>query len=123
MSSSSITVKTKADANVVLTLAGQTANGALYLDATRQLAVPKTLSFNYQVGAPGSRGNDKLSVTLKDSAANAITGEVKTLQAKLEISVPRDAAITRTMVDEIICHFQALSVDAYAEAIAGALVP
>jgi hypothetical protein len=123
MASASITLKTKADANVVYTLVGQTANGASYKDATRSLALPRTLDFQFVLGNPGSLGNDKIIVILKDSAENAATGLVKTLQLKIEVSVPRDAAITTTMVEDILCQLQALSVDANAEYLADAIVP
>ncbi len=123
MASATITLKDKADANIVYSLVGQTANGASYKDATRALSVPRTLDFQYVLGNPGSLGNDKLVITLKNSAANADTGLVKTLQLKIEISVPRDSAITTAMVEDIICQLQALSVDANAEIIADAMVP
>lgn len=94
MASATIVVVDKAGANQTFSLVGQTSNGALYKDATRALSVPRTLEFQFALGAPGSLGNDKISVIIKNSAANAVTGLVKTLQLKLEISVPRDAAIT-----------------------------
>lgn len=123
MASATITLKDKADANVVFTLVGQTANGASYKVASRALSVPKTLDFEMKLGTPGSLGNDKIIITIKDSAANEDTGLVKTLVAKLEVSVPRDPAITTTMVEDIFCHFVPLFVDANAEALADGLVP
>lgn len=123
MASATITVKDKADANVVFTLVGQTANGALYKDATRSLALPRTLEFQFSLGAPGSLGNDRVTVILRNSVQNSDTGKVSTIQAKLEVSIPRDSAVTTAMVEDIICHYQALTVDTNAEILADALVP
>jgi len=123
MASATITVVDKAGANVVYSLVGQTSNGALYKVATRSLNVPKTLEFQFSLGQPGSLGNDKVVVILKDSAANATTGLVKTLQVRMEISIPRDAAITTAMVEDNICHWQSLAADAIAEVLADAMVP
>ncbi len=123
MASATIVLKDKADANITYSLVGQTANGASYKDATRALSTPRTLDFQFVLGNPGSLGNDKLIVTLKNSAANADTGLVKTLQLKIEISIPRDSAITTAMVEDIICQLQALCVDANAEILADAMVP
>lgn len=123
MASATITVKDKADNNVVFSLVGSTANGATYKVATRELSVPKTLEFEFRIGAPGSLGNDKVIVTLKDSVLNSDTGLVKTAQLKLEVSIPRDAAITSNVVEDLICHLQALTVDTVAETLADAMVP
>jgi hypothetical protein len=122
MASATITLKDKADANVVFSLVGQTADGALYRDATRSLALPRTLEFKFNLGQPGSLGNDKITVTIKNSVADS-DGKVFTLQEKVELSIPRSTAVTTAMVEDIICHLQALSVEANAESLADALVP
>lgn len=123
MASATIVVVNKAGENQTFSLVGQTANGALYKDATRSLAVPRTMEFKFDLGSPGSLGNDKISVIIRDSAQNETTGKVVTLQAKMELSVPRDAAITTAKVEDIICHWQSLAVDAIAESLADAMVP
>jgi len=123
MASATHVVHTKADADETFTLASTTSTGAIYKVASRALSVPKTLEFKFELGNPGSLGNDKLSVIFRDSAANSTTGLVKTLQVKMEVSVPRDAAITTAMVEDNICHLANLLADAVAENIADAIVP
>lgn len=123
MPSATITLKTKADADVVMTLVGQTPTSAEYKLTSRSLSVPKTMTFKYQLGNPGSLGNDKVFVEIKDSAQNATTGLVKTLGAKLELSIPRDAAITVEMVEDILCHYTSLLTDTNAEKLAAGTTP
>jgi hypothetical protein len=123
MSSSTLTVVNLADANVVYTLVGQTANGASYKDATRGLSTPRTLEFQFTIGAPGALGNDKLVVTFSDAQQNAITGKVVVARARVELSVPRDAAITETMAKDLLAQVTSLLTDARIENIYDGIVP
>lgn len=123
MASATLTLVDLADANVVFTLVGQTSNGATYKVATRSLSLPKTLDFQYQLGAPGSLGNDKLIVTIADSVANSTTGKVSTARAKLEMSVPRDSAVTETVISDLLAHFTSLLTDARIGNIVDGIVP
>lgn len=123
MASATIVVVDKAGANQTFTLVGQTANGALYKDATRSLSLPRTLEFQFVLGNPGSLGNDKIIVTIKNSVQNSTTGKVVTLQCRMELSIPRDAAITTAMVEDMICHWQSLAIDAISENLADGIVP
>lgn len=123
MASATIVVVDKAGANQTFSLVGQTSNGALYKDATRGLSNPRTMEFQFNLGNPGSLGNDKVSVIIKDSHINETTGKVVTLVCRMDVSIPRDSAITSAMVEDIICHWQSLSVDATAEILADAMVP
>lgn len=74
------------------TVVGTTARGASFKDTTRALALPLSLDINFIVGAPGTKANDKLVVTFRNSVINDDTAEVSTGSAKLEVSVPRDTA-------------------------------
>jgi len=122
MASATITLKDKSDANIVYTLVGQTANGALYKNATRPLTTPQTLEFQFLLGSPGSLGNDKVVIILRDSNADA-TGKVVTLQNRMEMSIPRSTAISTGRIEDMFAQNQALFVDANCEALADALVP
>lgn len=123
MASSSLVLVDLADANVTFTLAGQSATGALYKVATRSLALPKTMTFDFKLGSPGSLGNDKLVVTIADTVQNSTTGKVVTASAKLEVSVPRDAAVTETVVADLLAHFTSLMTDARINNIIDGIVP
>lgn len=123
MASATITVKTYADANVVLTAAGQTSTGAIYKDSTRSLSLPRTLEFQFAIGAPGSKGNDRLTTTIKDSVQNSTTGLVSTGSIKVEVSVPRDAAWTETMTKDLMAYLQDLFVNGTIDALADGMVP
>lgn len=123
MASATLTLVDLADANVVFTLVGQTANGALYKVATRSLVLPKTLEFQYQLGAPGSLGNDKLIVIIRDTTQNSTTGKVVTSTARLELSVPRDASVTETVMSDLLAHYTSLLTDARIGNIVDGIVP
>lgn len=123
MPSSTITLVDLADANVVFTLVGSTSTGALYKVADRSLSLPKSLEFQYKLGAPGSLGNDKLIVKLADSVQNADTGKVSTASAVVEVSVPRDSAVTETVIKDLMAHITSLLTDARIENIYDGIVP
>lgn len=123
MASSSITLVDLADANVVFTLAGQSEKGAAYKVADRALNVPKTLDFQFNLGSPGSLGNDKLIVTLRDSVQNADTGKIVSAQVRVEVSVPRDSAITPTVVSDLLAHITSLFTDARIGNVVSGIVP
>lgn len=123
MASATIVLKTYADANVTFTNAGQTSNGAVYKDSTRALSLPRTLEFSYGIGNPGAKGNDRLTVTIKDSVQNSTTGLVSTGSIKVELSVPRDATWTETMTKDLMGFLQELFVNANIDAIADGMIP
>lgn len=104
------------------TLVGVSDTGALYRDATRTLALPLSVKFDYKVGAPGSKGNDRLFVTISDTVQNSSTGLVSTAAAKLEMSVPRDAAWAAGMTEDILAYMANLLTSGYRTAIADATV-
>lgn len=75
-------------------LVSQTTSGALYKDTSRSLAEPLSIEFKFNIGAPGSKGNDKISVIIRDTVINSTTGLVSTGSISWIISVPRDSAFT-----------------------------
>lgn len=123
MASSTITVTDLADASVVFTLAGQSEKGAAYKVATRSLSLPKTMDFQFSLGNPGSLGNDKLLITLKDSTLNSTSGKVVTTQVKVEASVPRDTSVTETVIADLFAHITSLLTDARIGNIIDGIVP
>lgn len=123
MASDPITLLNLANDSQVYNLTGIKNSGAAYKMANQELATPRTLDFDFKIGAPGSLGNDTVVVTLRDSRQNADTGQVKTLSAKLILSIPRDAAITNAIVVDEICQMASLLSDANAAVLADAMVP
>lgn len=107
------------------TVIGQTARGASYKDASRPLALPQSLNIDYQVGVPGSKGNDKLVVTFRNSVVNSETQVVSVGSAKLEVSVPRDSsAWTGSATEDLLAFISDfLSVTERRESIADGMVP
>jgi hypothetical protein len=122
MASSTYALLNLADETVTYTLVSQTENGAQFRDATRALALPRSLNFQYKIGNPGAKGNDKLIVTLKDTVQNATTGLVSTGSAKLEVSVPRDSAWTTTFSEDLMAQMANLLSDTAIGKIADAIV-
>jgi hypothetical protein len=123
MASSTITLKDEADANVVYTLVGQTADGAVYRNAAAPLGLPQGLTFSIKLGVPGSKSNDRIDVKLHLSVENSETGLVSTGTAKISLSLPRDSAWTEQMSQDIMIQLQDLFSDANAILIADGLVP
>jgi len=123
MPSSSITLINKADANIVYNLVGAHAAGATFKDVDRSLALPRTLEFNYKIGQPGALGNDKLIITLKNALNDTVLGKTVVAQASLEVSVPRAAVVTATVIEDLLCQFASLLTDANAEKINDGVVP
>lgn len=123
MAASSYTLKDIAVADVVFSLTGATANGAEYKLATRSLALPLTLGIAFNLGAPGSKGNDHLLVTFKDTVENSSTGVISTGSVKVDVSVPRDGGWTTTKTEDLMAYVASLLSAARIPNIADAIVP
>lgn len=110
--------------SIAYSLVGSNANGASYKNATRSLALPQTLDFSNSIGSPGSKGNDKLTITLKNSVENGTSGLVSTGSAKLIVSVPRDSAWTATDTADLLYQLHTLlDTAADNDSIADGIVP
>lgn len=123
MASATVTLKNKADVNVVYTLVGVTDRGASYKDATRTLGLPRTLTMNTQLGAPGSLGNDRITMTLRNSVQNSGSGLVSTGSVSVTLSVPRDSTWTETDSEDLLIQLQDLFTDANSAKIADGICP
>lgn len=123
MASSTLTLVNLADANVVYTLAGQTTEGALYKDATRVMSLPQSLSFGFQIGTPGSQGNDRMTITLRNAVRNATTEVVSVGTCKVEISIPRDGGWTATNGNDLLAELASLLTDANLQKIVAGVIP
>lgn len=123
MASATITLKDEADANVVYTQVGQNETSALYKDATRELALPRTLRFQFKLGNPGAKGNDQIIMKLNNSVENATSGLVSTGSVSVVLSIPRDSAWTNQMSEDLLIQLQDLFADANSIALADGLVP
>jgi hypothetical protein len=88
--------------DVVFTLAGSTSKGAIYKVTDRSLALPQTLEFTNNIGNPGSKGNDHVVVSLKNTVQNGDTGLVSTGSLKMDLSIPRDSAWTSTDTEDLM---------------------
>lgn len=125
MSASVILLADDAAADVTFTLVSQTANGAFYKLVSRPLSEPLSLQFQYNIGAPGSKANDKLIVTVRDTKVNATTLEKCTGTIKVELSIPRDAdALGADFAEDLMSYIgDLLSHATWRGEIADAIVP
>lgn len=109
---------------VTYNLVAQSSNGATYKNAARTLGLPQTLEFQYNVGNPGQKGNDRLNITLRNAVNNSTTGVVSVGSLSIVISVPRDSAWEDGFTEGIIdAASDLLSNTTSAAAIADAIVP
>lgn len=122
MASSTITLKDKADANVVYDLVGQTPTSAVYTNSDRTLGLPEKLTFTYKVGAPGSKGNDRIMCKLENCVEDG-DGLVSTGSVTVTLSVPRNSAWTTTFSEDLLIQLQDLFTDANSAVIALAQTP
>lgn len=76
------------NADTTYTLVGATSRGAEYKDATQELSTPRTLKFIYNIGEPGSKAHDRLSVVISKTGLDA-DGVSHTGSVKVELSIPR----------------------------------
>lgn len=109
--------------NVVYTLIGQTDKGSFYKNRDRSLALPQTLNFDFNIGNPGSNGNDRLKIALANSIQNSSTGQVKTGSLKIEVSVPRDSEWTTTDTEDLLAQVVDLLTNANIAVIADGATP
>jgi hypothetical protein len=123
MASSSITLKDKADSNIVYTLVGSSNNGAEFRNADRALGLPQSLSFQFIIGNPGAKGNDKVVMKLQNVVQNSSSGVVSTGSVKIELSVPRDSEWTTTDTEDLLIQLQDLFADARVATIADGITP
>jgi len=124
MASSTLTLQENDETtDVVFALVGSNSSGAAYKVAARSLNLPQTLDFNYAVGAPGAKGNDKLTITIRNSVENSTSGLVSTGSAKVILSVPRDSAWTDTDTADALHQLADLFTSARNVLISDALVP
>lgn len=123
MASATLTLHDHAEADIVYSLVSQHAKGAQFKLVTRALALPLSLDFNYQVGEPGSKGNDRCIVTLRDTVQNGTTGVVSTGSVKVEISIPRDSAWVSPYTENLLSSLVQLLTSGNREKIADAIVP
>jgi hypothetical protein len=123
MGSATITLKDKADADIVYTKVGETDKGATYRNASRTLGLPQSIGFSFQIGAPGAKGNDRINIVLKNSVVNSDTGLVSTGSCSIQLSVPRDSEWTTTDSEDLLIQLQDLFTDANAALLADAITP
>lgn len=123
MASATHVLKTEDETNITFTLLGQSPNSAVYKDVDRALALPHSLNFNYNVGAPGAKGNDRITCKIANTVQNSETGLVSTGSVTIVLSVPRDDAWTVQMSQDILIMLQDLFTDANSIKIASAQVP
>jgi hypothetical protein len=123
MAASTFTITNHDDSTYVQTRVGSTADGALYKDTSRALSLPRTLEFINKVGAPGSKGNDRLSFVFRNTVQNSTTGLFSTGSLKLEVSVPRDSSWTEAMTRDLYQGVVSILDDTAIESMADALVP
>jgi len=59
----------------------------------RDLALPKTLTIERKIGAPGKTANDHILIRISQSERNATTGLIATASATLDLSIARDTSV------------------------------
>jgi hypothetical protein len=123
MASASHTLTDFLDATLDVDLVSQTLEGAVYRLSSRSFAEPFSLEFVNKIGAPGSNGNDKVTVLLRNTNSNTTTGKLYTSTAKLELSIPRDSDWDDASSKDMLARVINLMSDANIALVIDAMVP
>jgi len=123
MASTTLSLKDEAETAIVYSLVGQTPDAAVYRNVNRSLALPQSLDFKFKLGSPGAKGNDKITVTLRDTVQNSTTGVVSTATLAINVSIPRDDAWTEQMTQDLLIQVQDLLSDANSISLADGITP
>jgi hypothetical protein len=102
MLSSDITLDKKDGTDVVFRLVNSSADGSRRIDVASSLALPNTLVIKHTQSGKAPNIIDRHLVQLNKAVATS-TGSV-VLNCNFTIAVPRDVAVTPTMVYDVICH-------------------
>lgn len=110
--------------DVVFSLVGNTADGAVYRVSSRALSLPQGMDIQMQIGNPGAKGNDHIKIIIRNVVRNATTGAVSTGSVTLDLSVPRDsAAWTDTDSQDLLAFVANFLTSGRRESLVDALVP
>lgn len=93
----------KADGtDVIFKLVKMANDGSQRLDAATTLALPTTLSIKHSVSGPSTKLVDRHLVQLNKTVAAAIG--TATLNVNFTVAVPRDVAVTPTIIADLVSH-------------------
>lgn len=116
MASQTVTLYYNATQTQAFNLVSSGSNGAAFIASGRPLSQPIVLEISRKINS-NSVGNDKITLRIARTDANATTGKLATFQAKLELSVPKDVSvITPTIQQDITTMVMSALRDATAAA-------
>lgn len=93
MASASLTPYDDSSSQVTFNLVSQSATGATYKVASRDLATPFMVEITRKLTAPSASSNDHIVVRVARVERNADTGKLATLQCLVDVSIPKDTSI------------------------------
>jgi hypothetical protein len=105
---SSLSLNNHADTPVTYTLTGSTNRGAEYRNMASSLAEPQSVMFTISVGGPSSKANDKVVISAREIALNGDDGTTAVGTARLEVSIPRNAAWTGDKTQDLMATIASL---------------
>lgn len=93
MASSSLTPYKDNTNQVTFALVSQSANGATYKVAGRDLATPYLVEVQRKLTNPGATGNDHIVLRAARVERNVDTSKLATAQVLVDVSIPKDTSI------------------------------
>jgi len=66
------------------------------------------MTYQINAGAPNSKANDRITVTVRNSVMNATTGMVYTVVAKSEYSIPRDVSVSSAVLSNTMANLTSI---------------
>lgn len=109
MSSSTITPYVTNAATQAFSLVSESATGAKYMVAGREIGLPYVVEVTRKLTAPGATSNDHVGIRIARTERNATTAKLATCQVLLDISIPKDATvITQTEQKKLLSALASL---------------
>lgn len=96
-----ITLDNADGVDVVFKRTRNTADGATYIDQSTTLVNPYALSVKHSVAGKGSEMVDRHLFQLQRTVINS-SGQTRNITVNLTMAVPRDTAVTTTMIHDMV---------------------
>lgn len=101
MAQQSFDVNNAADVAVTFMLASQDRKTAVYMAPGSSLTEPLRMDISVDLKPAGNRGSDRVTVAASHTKLNAVTGLPATARVSVQVVLPRDAAISQDVRDNL----------------------
>jgi len=123
MPSTIVVTRSDASTDVTFTEISQSGLAQVFLNQAAGMVEPEQIEFKHVLRPPGAKGSDKHIITLSKGDADDDTGQFSLASVKLEVTVPRAAGVTPTVVKDLTKFLQCLLTNANVDALINGVSP